>query len=144
MVWNHFRSILLWFPLFIFFVNQFQVLGPIVFTLSLMLMLLLWVTHMIVGAGNFAAEACRDATGLMVDSSSCPLASLMTSWSGRGHEERCFERCAVCLQKNVQVPLQHVRFETWGHPCFNLSLVSCWFIYSAGGMNRVQTFLWDK
>jgi hypothetical protein len=66
-----------------------------------------------------AAEACRDATGLMVDSSSCPLASLMTSWSGCGHEERCFERCADLLfqqkpylKKRVQVPLQHVKFDT--------------------------------
>ena len=40
-----------------------------------------------------AAEACRDAKGLLADNSNCSLAALLASWSGdAGHEERSFER----------------------------------------------------
>lgn len=39
-----------------------------------------------------AAEACRDAKGLLRDDSQCSLAFLLASWAKAGHEERSFER----------------------------------------------------
>ena len=58
-----------------------------------------------------AAEACRDATGLLVDHSECELASLLTSWSSDyGHEERSFERPTqgATIQSTI---LREPRFE---------------------------------
>ena len=50
-----------------------------------------------------AAEACRDAKGLLTDQSDCKLASLLASWSmSPGHEERSFERCSNQNKKNVK------------------------------------------